>query len=139
MLYREAIDKSWETLRHWSPDEQGRRYGFSKDGQILYLGASHDANTVRLLALDLATKQETVIAEDSQYDVSSTIIHPTERHIQAVAFYKEQLEWQVIDPSIAADVEAIASVRSGEVHPVSRDLAARKWLIAYVTDDGPVG
>ncbi len=138
LLYRDAIDKSWQTLRHWSPDEQGSPYGFSKDGQILYLSASHDANAARLLALDLATKQETVIAEDSQYDVSSTIIHPTERHIQAVAFYQEQLEWQVIDPSIAADVEAIASVRSGEVHPVSRDLADRKWLIAYVTDDGPV-
>ena len=138
LLYREATDKPWQTLRHWSPEEEGRLCGFSKDGQILYLVASHDANGVRLLALDLATKQETVIAEDSQYDVSRVILHPTERHVQAVLFYKEQLEWQVIDPSIAADVEAIASVRPGEVYPVSRDLADGKWLTAYVTDDGPV-
>ncbi len=138
LLYREATDKPWQTLRHWSAEEQGSPRGFSKDGKILYLVASHDANAARLLALDLATKQETVIAEDSQYDVSSTLVHPTERHIQAVAFYKDKLEWQIIDPSIAADVEAIASVRPGEVYPVSRDLAEHKWLIAYVTDDGPV-
>ncbi|MDJ0570655.1 MAG: S9 family peptidase [Pleurocapsa sp. MO_192.B19] len=138
LLYREATDQPWQTLRHWSTEEEGNPRGFSKDGKILYISASHDANAARLLALDLATKQETVIAEDSQYDVSSVIIHPTERHIQAVAFVKDKLEWQIIDPSIEQDMEAIASVRSGEIHPVSGDLADRKWLIAYVTDDGPV-
>ncbi len=138
LLYREATDKPWQILLHWGPEEQGRPHGFSKDGKILYLVSSHDSNAERLLALDLATKQETVIAEDNQYDVSMAIIHPTKRHVQAVLFYKDKLEWHVIDPSIAADVEAIASVRPGEVYPVSRDLADGKWLNAYVTDDGPV-
>ena len=138
LLYREATDKPWQTLRHWSAEEGGNSRGFSKDGKTLYIIASHDANAARLIALDLATKQETVIAEDSQYDVSNVIIHPTERHIQAVAFYKDKLEWQIIDPSIEEDAEAIASVRSGEVYPVSRDLADRQWLVGYSTDDGPV-
>ena len=138
LLYREATDKPWQTLRHWSAEEQGSPYGFSKDGKTLYLIASHDANALRLLALDLDTKQETVIAEDSQYDISRVISHPTERHIQAVAFYRDKLEWQIIDPDIAEDAKAIAAVRSGEVYPVSGDLAYKKWLIAYVIDDGPV-
>ncbi|MGL5871728.1 MAG: prolyl oligopeptidase family serine peptidase [Xenococcaceae cyanobacterium] len=137
LLYREATDKPWQTLRHWTSEDQGSAYGFSKDGKTLYLIASHDANTQRLLALDLTTKQETVIAEDEQYDVSSAIAHPTERHLQAVAFYKDKVEWQVLDKSIAADLEAIASVRPGEIYPVSRDLADKKWLITYSTDDGP--
>lgn len=137
LLYREATDKPWQTLRHWTSEDQGSAYGFSKDGKTLYLIASHDANTQRLLALNLTTKQETVIAEDEQYDVSSAIAHPTERHLQAVAFYKDKVEWQVLDKSIAADLEAIASVRPGEIYPVSRDLADKKWLIAYSTDDGP--
>jgi dipeptidyl aminopeptidase/acylaminoacyl peptidase len=137
LLYREATDKPWETLRHWTPEDQGNAYGFSKDGKTLYLIASHEANTQRLLALNLATKQETVIAEDEQYDVSSAIAHPTERHLQAVAFYKDKVEWQVLDKSIAADIDAIASVRPGEIYFLSRDLADKKWLIAYSTDDGP--
>ena len=138
LLYRETTEQPWQTLRHWSAEEQGSPYGFSKDGKTLYLIASHDANAARLIALDLATNRETVIAEDSQYDVAGAIAHPTERHIRAVAFNKEKLEWQVIDPDIAKDVEAILAVRPGEVHPVSGDVADRKWLVAYVTDDGPV-
>ena len=138
LLYREATDKPWQTLRHWGPEEHAHISGFSQDGNTLYLIASHDANAARLLALDLASKQETVIAEDSQYDVSMDIIHPTEKHVQAALFYKDKLEWQVIDPSIAPVVEAISSIRPGEVYPVSRDLADRKWLTAHVTDDGPV-
>jgi dipeptidyl aminopeptidase/acylaminoacyl peptidase len=137
LLYRKTPDRAWQTLRHWNAEEQGRPYGFSKDGKTLYLLASHDADAARLLALDLATQQETVIAEDSQYDISQVVFHPTERHIQAVAFYKDKLEWKIIDPDVAEDAEAIASVRPGEVYPVSGDLANQKCLIAYVTDDGP--
>ena len=138
LLYRETKDKSWQTLRHWSAEDRGSLYGFSKDSKTLYLIASHNANAARLLALNLATKQETVIAEDSRYDISKVIAHPTGRHIQAVAFYKDKREWQVIDPDIAADFEAIAKVSSGEVSSASRDLANRKWLISYEADDGPV-
>jgi len=138
LLYREALDRPWQTLRHWSAEDKGNPYGFSKDGKTLYLLASHGANTTRLLALDLATKEETVIAEDSQYDISQVIAHPTERHIQGVAFYKDKLEWQIIDPNIVEDAKAIASVRPGEIYPVSGDLAYQNFLIAYTTDDGPV-
>jgi dipeptidyl aminopeptidase/acylaminoacyl peptidase len=137
LLYRETTDKSWQTLRHWSQEDRGSPYDFSKDSKTLYLIASHDSNALRLLALDLATKQEKVIAEDSQYDVSCVIAHPTKRHIQAVGFYKDKLKWQIIDQSIATDLEEIASIRPGEVFIVSRDLADQKWLIAYETDDGP--
>ena len=138
LLYRETTDKPWQTLRHWSLGDQGFPRGFSKDGKILYIGDSHNVNAARLIALDLATKQEVIIAENSQYDISSIIIHPTERHIQAVAFYKDKLEWKIIDPSIVADLESISSVRPGEINLASRDLLDRKWLITYVTDDDPV-
>jgi hypothetical protein len=41
----------------------------SADGKTLHIRSSHDANTVRLLALDVTTSGETVIAEDPQYDI----------------------------------------------------------------------
>ena len=138
LLYRETQDRPWHALRHWSAEDRGSPHSFSKDGKTLYIIASHNANAARLIALDLATKQETVIAEDSQYDISQVIAHPTERYIQAVAFYKDKLEWQIIDPDIVEDAKAIALVRSGEIYPVSGDLAYQKFLIAYTTDDGPV-
>jgi dipeptidyl aminopeptidase/acylaminoacyl peptidase len=138
LLIRTAPDQSWELLRHWGPDDQGGAVDFSEDGKTLYIMGSHDANAQRLIAVDLATRQETVIAQDEQYDVGGIVTHPTNRTIQAVSFYRDKQEWQVIDQDIAADFEAIAKVRPGEFSIASRDLADENWLVAYLTDDGPV-
>ena len=137
-LCREATDKPWENLRHWGPDDEGYPVSFSADGKTLYIIGSHDANAQRLLAQDMATHQETVIAEDPQYDVGGIVIHPVSRVIQAVSFYKDRQEWQVLDQSITSDFDALAKVRQGEFGVSSRDLADKSWLVAYVTDNGPV-
>jgi dipeptidyl aminopeptidase/acylaminoacyl peptidase len=138
LLFRETLDKSWETLRHWGPDDEGGAVGFCADGKTLYLIGSHEANTQRLIALDLATRQETVMAQDEHYDVGGIVAHPTTRVIQAVSFYKDKVEWQVLDENIAADFAAISQVREGEFGIGSRTLADDTWLVAYTTDNGPV-
>ena len=138
LLARTADSQPWELIRHWGPDDQGGAVSFSEDGKTLYITGSHDANAQRLIAVDLATRSESVIAEDEQYDVGGIVIHPTKRVIQAVSFYRDKQEWQVLDQSIAADFEAIAKVRSGEFGVSSRDLADKNWLVTYRTDDGPV-
>ncbi|MEQ9367535.1 MAG: S9 family peptidase [Coleofasciculus chthonoplastes F3-SA18-01] len=138
LLFREAVDKAWETIRHWEPDDEGSGIGFSADGETLYIIGNHDANTQRLIALNLATRQETVIAENAEYDVDSIFVHPVTRVIQAVSFYKDKKHWQILDQSIADDFEAIANIRPGEFEVISRDLADKTWLIGYLTDDGPV-
>ena len=138
LLFRETVDKPWETVRHWGPDDEGGAVSFSADGKTLYIIGSHDANAQRLIALDLATREETVMAEDEQYDVGGILIHPTTRVIQAVSFYKDKVQWQVLDQSIAPDFEAITQVREGEFGVTNRTLADDTWLVAYTTDDGPV-
>ncbi|MBE9226387.1 S9 family peptidase [Phormidium sp. LEGE 05292] len=138
LLFRETTDKSWETLRRWSPDEDGGAVGFSVDGKTLYIEGNHDANAQRLIAFDLANRQETVIAQDPQYDVGGVMMQPITRVIEAVSFYKDKQEWQILDESIAADFVEIAKVRPGEFFISSRDLADKNWLVAYMTDDGPV-
>lgn len=137
LLYRETPEHPWETLRHWGPDEEGGAAFFSNDGKILYMVGNHDANAERLIALDLSTRQETVIAEDPEYDIGGLLAHPTTRKIEAVSFYKDKEEWQIIDPIIAEDIEAIKQIRPGEFG-ISRTLSDEKWLISFVTDDGPV-
>jgi dipeptidyl aminopeptidase/acylaminoacyl peptidase len=138
LLFRETSQGDWETLRHWGPDDEGGAVSFSEDGKTLYVSGSHDANASRLIAFDVTTREETVIAEDPQYDLGGIVIHPITRVIQAVSFYKEKQEWQVLDQSIAADFEAIAQIRPGEFGISSRDLADKNWLVAFLTDDGPV-
>lgn len=138
LLYRKTIEQPWEVLRHWGADDEGYPASFSADSKTLYIVGSHDVNAQRLLALDLETRQETVIAADDQYDVGGVVIHPTQRTLQAVAFYRDKLNWQILDNSIAADFEAISQVRPGEFGIGSRTLADDRWLVAYTTDNGPV-
>ena len=138
LVFRETADKSWESLRSWGPDDEGDAVMFSENGKILYIMGNHDANAERLIALDLETKQETDLASDPEYDVGGIVVHPTKREIQAVSFYKDKQEWQILDQSIAEDFEAIGKSRPGEFSITSRNLADTTWLVAYMTDDGPV-
>ena len=138
LLFRETADKSWESLRRWGPDDEGGAVMFSENGKILYIIGNHDANAKRLIVLDLETKQETDLASDPEYDVGDILIHPTKREIQAVSFYKDKQEWQILDQSIAKDFEAIGKFRPGEFSITSRNLADTTWLISYMTDDGPL-
>ena len=137
LLLRGTPKEPCQTARHWGPEDQGGPVSFSKDGRTLYILGSHDANAMRLIALNLKSGKETVIAENPVYDVASLLIHPVTRVIQAVSFRREREEWRVLDKGITADFEALAQVRRGEFRVVSRDLADTTWLVAYTTDDGP--
>jgi dipeptidyl aminopeptidase/acylaminoacyl peptidase len=138
LVFRETADKSWESLRSWGPDEEGGAFMFSENGKILYIMGNHDANAERLIALDLETKQETDLASDPEYDVGNIVVHPTKREIQAVSFYKDKQEWQILDQSIAENFQDLGKFRPGEFSITSRNLADTTWLVAYMTDDGPV-
>jgi dipeptidyl aminopeptidase/acylaminoacyl peptidase len=74
------------------------------------------------------------------------------REIQAVAFYKDKLQWQVLDQTIAADFAALEKSSSGEftlLHPPwespivfsaelgRRDLSNRYWVVSYESDERP--
>ena len=137
LVYRETPEQPWETLRHWGPDENGGPAFFSTDNQTLYIYGNHEVNALQLLALNLATREETSIAADPQYDVSGLLVHPTTKAIEAVGFYKEKLQWQILEPAIAADFEFLKQVRPGEFRISDRTLDDSNWLAVYFTDDGP--
>jgi dipeptidyl aminopeptidase/acylaminoacyl peptidase len=137
LVVRETPDKDWKKLRHWTFEEEGQAYGFAADNQTLYVVGNHDANALRLLAVNVADGKEKVIAEDEQYDIGGMMAHPTNRTIQAVSFNRDKVEWQVLDKDIADDMKELAKAHEGDINVVSRDLADRTWLVAYSRDTGP--
>jgi len=130
--------EGWKTILVIGPDDQGGPVDFSLDGQTLYYVSSVNANAERLMSWDISSGKESVIAEDPDYDVSGTFVHPVTRQIQAVSFYKDKLVWHVLDGSVAADFETLEKVRQGELHISRGDLKDRFWLASYVVDNGPV-
>ena len=112
--------------------------GFDKSNQILYMIDSRKRNTAALFTLDLASGKQELVAEDDRADVGGILVHPTEKHVQAVSFIYDRNRWHVLDPAIQEDMDYLHSVEDGELSITSRTLDDRLWTAAYVLDNGPV-
>lgn len=111
---------------------------FDQSGQILYMIDSRNRNTSALVALNMATGEQRLIAEHPQADVSDLLIHRTQKTIEAVAFTYERKQWQVVVPTIAAELSYLQSVADGELEVTARTLDDQRWIVAYLEDAGPV-
>ncbi len=112
--------------------------GFDKSNQILYMIDSRKRNTAALFTLDPASGKQELMAEDDRADVGGMLVHPTEKHVQAVSFIYDRNRWHVLDPAIQEDMDYLHSVEDGELSITSRTLDDRLWIAAYALDNGPV-
>jgi dipeptidyl aminopeptidase/acylaminoacyl peptidase len=111
--------------------------GFDKSLENLYLLDSRGRNTSALKLLNLASDEAKLLAENDRADLSGAIVHPTEKHVQAVSFTYDRRQWQILDESIRADLDYLKTVADGEAEITSRTLDDRRWTVAYVMDNGP--
>lgn len=113
--------------------------GFSRDGQTLYLVSSIGVNAGRLLAVDLATGEEQVIAEDPAYDVEAVALHPETQVPQAVMFEKDRQEWVFLDPDLERHVTRLREqLGDGELGVDRAERSDQLWLVTLLPSDGPV-
>ncbi len=110
---------------------------FDAEGRILYMFDSRGRDTSALVALDTETWETMELALDSRADAFDAIEHPKTGLPQAVAFEYDRATWQVLDESIAADLERIADDQKGEFDVRSRSLDNRRWIVRYERDNGP--
>ena len=112
--------------------------GFDAKGERLYLLNPVGANATRLVRFDPSTGTSEVIVEDPSYDVAGVVIHPESREPQLAGVVRDRLDTIVLDPAIAPDMDLLRTVDGGDLYLVSRDHADRRWIVAYMHDDGPV-
>ncbi|GAB4315272.1 MAG: S9 family peptidase [Candidatus Zixiibacteriota bacterium] len=138
LLARALETDEFSRLVHWGPEDDGQPFGFTPDGEGLYVGDSRDAETIRLKVIDIASGNEQIIAEDSRTDIDDVLIHPTKHHVEAVAFHYDRKRWLAVDDSVKDDLRHLADSLDGDIDIVSRDLGDSNWLIACVRDREPV-
>ncbi|MBC2746609.1 MAG: S9 family peptidase [ANME-2 cluster archaeon] len=139
-IFQATEDGGWELFMEIAMEDLLTTgiVGFDKTGTVLYMIDSRNRNTAAFFAMDIATGEQNLIAEDPRADTSDIMIHPTEKIVQAVAFTYERKHWQIIDDTIAGDLAYLKTVANGDVEVVSRTLDDEYWMVAYVLDDGPV-
>jgi dipeptidyl aminopeptidase/acylaminoacyl peptidase len=113
-------------------------FGFDKTGKYVFMMDSRGRNTSALYEMEIATKKARLLAEDPRADAGDVVIHPTEKHVQAISFTYERKSWQILDPAIEPDLTYLHTVADGEVEIISRTLDDKVWIVAYLVDNGPV-
>lgn len=111
--------------------------GFDKTNRLVLMMDSRGRDTAALMEVDPATKKGRLIADDPKCDAGGFMMHPTEKHVQAVSFTYTRKRWQIIDSSIEPDLAYLRSLVDGEVEIASRSLDDRFWVTIHVVDDGP--
>lgn len=129
----------WRSFQQWGPDETlGGVAGFTPDNRGLLLLSSVGANTSRLLEVDIESGEQRVVAEDPQYDVSGVMAHPRTHKLEAVAFVRAKVEFEILDPAVRAEFDVLRDAQAGEVEVDSRDYDDRTWIVSYMRSDAPV-
>jgi len=137
---RDGADGDWRLLRTLPAEDAltSAPIAISPDGTTMLAMSSLDADTGRLVRVDLGSGAEAVIAEDPDADVSGVRVHPDTREPQVVTWIKERTQYRVLDPALEADVAAIRALHPGDPDIVAHDHSDMVWLVAFTNDTGPI-
>jgi dipeptidyl aminopeptidase/acylaminoacyl peptidase len=140
LMVRDQAGTEWRELLSIPADDVTTTdvVGFSEDGQSLLVFTPLEANTSRLLRVDVATKAVEVLAEDPEADVDGVVLHPDTLEPQIVTVVKDRTEFIVLDPTIEADLKAVRALHPGDPSISGREHANSPWLVAFTNDAGPV-
>jgi dipeptidyl aminopeptidase/acylaminoacyl peptidase len=140
LMVRESADSDWrELVRIPAGDaETTHAVCFSADGGSLLLASSMDAQTSRLVRMNVTTGATEVLAEDPEADLGGVKVHPQSREPQIVATVKARMEYRVLDDSVADDLAAIRALHPGDPTFQGTDDSDRTWLVGFTNDSGPV-
>ncbi len=136
--YRSVEHAPWKTAVKWSADDaEGHSVDFTGDGKALWLLSSEGRDTLSLARRDLETGKEQVIASNAGADASRVLVNPLTHEAEAVAFNRERVEWQPLNPQIAEDLAALKNGAAGEPSIVSTDREWQTWVVSYTADVKP--
>jgi dipeptidyl aminopeptidase/acylaminoacyl peptidase len=111
---------------------------FDKTRKSLLLLDGRDRDKTALFEMDVATQKKTLIAESAKADITSAMIQPLRKTVQAVESEHTLLDRQVLDPKLKKDFEVLAGLGEGVIHVVSRSLDDTRWIVMREVSDGPL-
>jgi dipeptidyl aminopeptidase/acylaminoacyl peptidase len=137
---RDGADGDWRLLLTLPAEDAltSAPIAISPDGTSMLAVSSLDADTGRLVRVDLGSGAAAVIAEDPEADVSGVRVHPDTREPQVVTWVKERTEYRVLDQALEADLAAIRALHPGDPDVIAHDHSDTVWLVAFTNDTGPI-
>jgi dipeptidyl aminopeptidase/acylaminoacyl peptidase len=133
---RDDAKSPWRSWLKAGPEEILSFEAFTADGEGVILISSIGSDTARVVSRVVATGEETVVAS-SYVDADAVLVHPRTHALEAVSFAAARAWWTAVDPSVKADLEALATLYDGDFTIVDRDAQDATWIVAYTSDQTP--
>ncbi len=93
---------------------------------------------IRLLSMpSICIQKRALFGRRSQIGPQRFYIHPTEKNVQAVAFYYDRIQWKILDPSIQPEIDLPHNLEEGDMNVVSHSLDDKVWIVVFTKDNGP--
>jgi dipeptidyl aminopeptidase/acylaminoacyl peptidase len=110
----------------------------TRDGKTLYWTESRGRDTAAMVAIDMATGQKRVVAEDKRADVGGGIVDPATGVALGYGVNYLKNEWRAIDPRIQADIDYLNANLKGEWSVQSQTRDGQLWIVGHDAVTSPV-
>lgn len=133
---------NWESFLSYGMEDAYTTglFGITRDGSnTMYMIDSRRRDLNLLKAINLTDNSETVLAEAKKAEISGVITHPRTGIIQAYSENYLRDEWTYFDKTLESHMKVIKKTLTGEANIASRTQDDKKWIIADMKDDGPIG
>jgi len=107
---------------------------FSADGKTLYVLDTRDRDKAALFAIDIATREPTLLAADDEADMAQVDFDFVQRRPLAARANRDRVRWHAVDPSAAQDLADLASYGPGDVEIIERSADNRFATVFYERD-----
>lgn len=127
-------DQDWKTVHTLTLDDSGEKIINYQNDKLLAL-SSANANTTRLIEIDVNSKAIRVVSENPNNDIEKVITHPQTSDLQAAQYIAARKHWNVLSPGLKQDFDYLRNMRDADFEIISRDSKDRVWLVESIKDD----
>ena len=137
ILVRGDEDDDFRSLTVYANEDGGGVFGFTPDGEALWVGSAKGSDLTRLVRLDLATGEETEVHGHPEVDLGGPILRSRTGELLAVIYTVDRLETVFFDDNFERKWRQASVLHHGDVAGVSMDDDETTWVVSFDDDREP--
>ncbi|HEX9774636.1 MAG TPA: S9 family peptidase [Actinomycetota bacterium] len=134
---RDDEDSPWRVLADFSNEDDCAPYGFTPDGTGLWIGTAKDAEFHRLLRIDAATGETSLVDEHPAADLVAAVISDKTKDLVGTAYVQDEVIFHGLEQSWQQTWDRLKSVHAGDPSITGMDEDERNVIVTYDDDRDP--
>ncbi|HUF33184.1 MAG TPA: S9 family peptidase [Acidimicrobiales bacterium] len=137
ILVRDDEGEDFRSLTVYANEDGGDVFGFTPDGDALWVSSARDTDRRRLVRLRLDSGEEEIVDEHPDVDLASAVIRERTGELLAAVYVVERLEWHFHDDTFEAACQAARRLHHGDLQGVTMSEDEQRWVVVFNDDREP--